>query len=811
MAAVIDTAGDCRQCGDSGLEALRADLAGHVAVFMDGAAERNRRRSQGATVAADGSTRRGPAPPSRPTLLALSPGIGKTTALAAAVSGSATPCLVLTPLSETATAWRGRLQARGGTVALHQPRRAPTDEERRQADGLSAPAGVCWRMQDVAAAGVANHVPSASVCRVCPHGLRSQWLAVEHASSAAVALFERIEAAMKAHPHMPDPLGPNVAACGYLPAVKLAAQADVLVATAAAFTPTMLTVAGRRTLGVPVEAQDRALIVDEAPPLTRRLSIDSQVAGQWLTALTMAQLAVKREQEHDDRDDRDDRGDLAVVALALQDVRPHLERLHKMLADGNVDRGDMEGIAAALHAAAKRAPTGTSISAGRWETIKVRWTTQPGSDAVSAVVAVLRAAVDVGWAAQHGALRLVPARITADGTGEPARIELAAPTQIGEALIAVSVPTVIADATASRTLRAVVEAQGGTIHDIHPPVPVTVRRDSSRGWGRGRSGAGATRRAQREAWELVVRARKMHKPGRARPVILTHKPWAELIASRGWWPKHDVGWWGADERAHDRWAGRDMLIAGVPTLSPEAAEDLYRADRALALAAGAPEADWPEWTPQRVERAGRMASTCEAIQAWDDDRVAGHLAQAVGRVRPLDHPGSEILLLGPPVNLEQHGVTVEELDSEPDSGAGQRRHVARLGRLLRLAEAAANLESQHKKVTRAALRSQGAGGRSDLYSKLRAELARAGSARCLAGRLRAELAAETAASGWKLATARSRPDAAGNTRLLTRAVIDEEWLTANTRRVVNRIKRRCESPTAPARAALPARATAQGP
>ncbi len=805
MAAVINTAGGCRERADSRLEALRGDLAGHVAVFMAAAAERNRRRSQGATVAADGSTRRGPAPPARPTLLALSPGIGKTTALAAAVSGSATPCLVLTPLSETATAWRGRLQARGPTVALHQPRRAPTDEERRLADGRSAPGGVCWRMQDVAAAGAANHVPSASVCRVCPHGLRSQWLAVEPASNAAVALFERIEAAMRAQPHMPDPLGPNVAACGYLPAVKLAAQADVLVATAAAFTPTMLTVAGRRPLGVPVEAEDRALIVDEAPPLTRRLSIDSQVAGQWLTALTMAQLAVKREQEHDGCDD------LAAVAQALQDVRPHLEVLHKMLADGNPDRGKVEEIAAALHAAARRAPTGTSISAGRWETIRVRWTTQPGSDADSAVDAVLRAAVDVGWAAKHGALRLVPAKITADGTGDPARIELAAPTQIGEALIAVSVPTVIADATASRALRAVVEAQGGTIHDIHPPVPVTVRRDSTRGWGRGRGRAGATRRAEREAWELVVRARKMHRPGRARPVILTHKPWAELIVSRGWWPKHDVGWWGADERAHDRWAGRDMLIAGVPTLSPEAAEDLYRADRALALAAGAPEADWPEWTPQRVERSGRMASTCEAIQAWDDDRVAGHLAQAVGRVRPLDHPSSEILLLGPPVNLEHHGVTVEELGSETDSGAGQRRHVARLGRLLRLAEAAANLESQHQKVTRAALRSQGAGGRSDLYSTLRAELARAGSARCLAGRLRAELDAATAASGWKLDTTRSKPDAAGNTRLLTRAVIDEEWLTANTRRVVNRIRPRCDCPTATGRAALPARATAQGP
>ena len=176
-------------------------------------------------------------------------------------------------------------------------------------------------------------------------------------------------------------------------------------------------------------------------------------------------------------------------------------------------------------------------------------------------------------------------------------------------------------------------------------------------------------------------------------------PWAELIVSRGWWQKRDVGWWGADDRAHDRWMGRDMLIAGVPSLSPEAAEDLYRADRALALAAGAPGEDWPDWTPERVERDGRMVSASPAIQAWDDDRVAGHVAQGIGRCRPLDHPACEILLLGPRISLEDHGITVVELDSGGVSGTTERRQLARLGRLLRLAEAAVRLEDRGQSGT----------------------------------------------------------------------------------------------------------------
>jgi len=208
---------------------------------------------------------------------------------------------------------------------------------------------------------------------------------------------------------------------------------------------------------------------------------------------------------------------------------------------------------------------------------------------------------------------------------------------------------VIADATPTATLRAIVTAQGGTIHNLRPTLPVTVRRDSSRSWGRGKNSN--KKRWEKDAWAVVVAAQRLQTETGRRPVILTHKPWAELIVERKWWNQSDVGWWGHHDRAHNNWAGRDMVIAGAPTVPPVIAEDTYRADGATVVAAAGTLAAWPEWTPRRQPDGRRNVSVSPGIQAWDDDRIAGHLAQAIGRVRSLDHPGCTVWLLGPQVSL----------------------------------------------------------------------------------------------------------------------------------------------------------------
>lgn len=765
------------------LEALRGELAGIVARVVEDATKHNASRVEAATTSSDGTRRRGVVGTPPPTLLALPPGLGKTTTLQRALEDPDTPpALVLTPLGAEARSWAAAL---GGRATMHLPRRDPAEIDIDATTSRSARGGVCWLMDEVVGAGAANHAPSAAICRRCPHGLRSQWLAVTPGSDQEAALMARIEAAVASSPSMPHPLDPTTKPCGYLPALRHAASSDVLIASATAFTSTML---DRRSASIwPGEKplpEDRMLVVDEAPALTRSLVIDARDASTWLAALSLAQMSLQREREHGDSEE------LAGTAAVLDDVRLALQELHELLVAGELPRDKVEAIALALAKGAKRAPASSSIHAGRWEAVVLRWSTRD-NQAHSTLDAALRGAADLGWAATYGALRLVPASISVDASPSAARIECSAPTQIGAELAEVKNPTIIADATPSRVLRAMIGAQGGAVIDLHPPLQVTVWRDSTRSWARGR--AKRARRLEQEAWEIVCRAHKLSaRRGGRRPVILTHKPLARLIEHKGWWPPEDVGWWGADDKAHNRWVARDMVIAGVPMLSPGAAENLYRADRAMAIFAGAPEAQWPKWNGERVRLDGRTLYADLQIREWEEERLGAHLAQAIGRCRPLEHPQCEVLLLGPVVPLAQFGITVCEL--EPASvvgGAAERRHVEHLGRLLRLAEGALHLETSGEKITRAALRARGAGGRSSLYSELRAGIGHYGSARELVARLRGELDEAKAASGYTLQITTSRPDRHGRSRVLVQAVVDEAWLEANTRRVL-RVIRRCD-------------------
>jgi hypothetical protein len=761
------------------LARTRAELANVAKEFFADVATRNRLRAETAHVDAKGKVRRGPAPPTRQLLMALAPGIGKTTALATALAPAPIPAVALTPLTTSSADWQRRLEEGGRAHAGHAPRHTPTKREIKATTPTTAPAGVCWRMRNVETAGAANHVPSWSICHGCPEGLRAGWYEAKGDNASAEA-HARIEMAVAAHPLMPHPLDPDTLPCGYTPAQRREAGESVVVATAAAFTPSMLT---RPT---PLDRRRRAdavLIIDEPADLIRRIAITARAVSDQMEALGLARIVVARDRE------REDSARLARCAQVLDEIHPHLSRLHRMLVDDRLERSVVEEIGAALGPAARAAPTGTSISAGLWETVRVRWERGTGGGVESTVQAVLRFALDLAWAAQFGAMRLVPASAAADGTATPARIEISAPTSLGQVVIAGSAPTIIADATPSRSLRAIVAAHGDTVVTLRPPLPVRVTRDSSRTRGRGRGGRDDGRRIEREAWAVVVAAEKMRLRRGVRPIIITHRPWAKLIIKNKWWPADTTGWWGADERAHDRWARRDLVIAGTPTLPPDAAERAYLAERGMALDAGAPPADWPDWTPDRVESDGRMVPALPAISEWDEDRVGNALTQAIGRCRPLDHPGCEVLLLGPRIDLIEYGITVVELATASAGDASERSEVAHLARLRDWAEAGERLEDRGEEITRDALRAEGASGGNRVYTELRPMLAAAGTARALATRLRAELDAARAASGLRVEVARSRPDASGRTRTLVRVVPDEAWLTANTRQVVRLLER----------------------
>lgn len=262
----------------------------------------------------------------------------------------------------------------------------------------------------------------------------------------------------------------------------------------------------------------------------------------------------------------------------------------------------------------------------------------------------------------------------------PPHIVIAAPTQIGAELIDVTNPTLLSDATPTPAVGAIVEAQDRRTVNLRSALPVTAQRDSSRGWGRGKGGAA---RAEKEARAVASQARGLELESDRKPVILCHKPWAEVTIERGWWPRDDVGWWGRHDRAHNRWVGRDMVTVGVPTVSPHPAEDMYRADLALVLAAGSDTTEWPEWTPERRTAGHRKVSSEPDIHAhgarlygpWATGTgfalMAGSLwMAAAGRCRPvtLEPPDSD-----PHGGRPRAGRTVARPWTGPGRAMGQMR------------------------------------------------------------------------------------------------------------------------------------------
>jgi len=745
----------------------RRDLRRIAKDYSDQVDKWNNTRAAGATTTKSGTVRRGDAGPPSITLIATAPGTGKTVALADALGANPIPTLVVTPTKAEAVTWTKRLTQAPirVPVKLHSPRRPPKDSDRLASLPAYTPAGVCYRFTDVELAGMANHVPATTVCRTCPYGLSHQLMAAAPGSVQQEKLHQRVSEFTAANPTAPNPWA--VPPCGYLAAQEVEKHTPILVETASAYTASQQSI--RMHTG---QMLDRGLVVDEAPAITHTMTVTATVAGEWVQACSLAISSLAQATAAAQAE----AGELAKALAALQNVLPALKELRTMLATNELDIDDVRRIARAMGEAVHAAP-GSSTGAGRWETVRIRWAKTATGESQSTVVAILRGANDFAWAAEHGAVRLAAAHQNANGTMTPAHIVFSYPTQIGRELIAISKPTVIADATPTAALRAIVTAQGGTIHNLRPALPVTVRRDSSRSWGRGKKSNEA--RWERDAWAVVVVAQRLQAETGRRPVILTHKPWAEVIVKRGWWPQSDVGWWGGDHQAHNRWAGRDMVIAGATTVRPETAEDLYRADRATVGAAAGTITAWPEWTPGRRSDGRRNVSESPGIQAWDDDRIAGDLAQAIGRVRSLDHPGCTVLLLGPQVPLADYGITVEELSTDDATMTTAQRHrVEHLARLHRVARAAARIAKRGGRITRAAVRAEGAGGRHDLYDEYQTRLRQAdGTATELADEIKGELDELRAMSGFKVVV-ETVQDKRGRSRTLIRAVPDEGWLAA---------------------------------
>lgn len=610
-----------------------------------------------------------PAPP--PVLVRVGVGVGKSMVgiVHAVAAGAVLYIEVENSQLRKEIVDRLRAEIPGISLYEHVGRHAATEGE-----GPSSP-GVCQKMSVVGQVGDARHSPAHAACPSCIPGVAAVCELATGMDARADA-EDRLAALCQArHVDRAD-----VDPCGYLLALATAKTAQVVVACRGSLSPSL---AAAEIGGV---LRDRLVISDESSDPYSPLAVGVPHIATWRTQIA----------ELTRRADDPDRlaelrqidtlfatcaGGLASAPIGATDLPPALETAWLEAAD----------MATGWIEAAATTPTAS------WERVFVDWL-----DADASVVP-LRALMDVATAIRSG---------TAEIGGSPACILASVPTPLTRAELAGEVQVIHLDATPPPEVVTIVEGLGGTIVDAIPDQPIRVELALHRAWGRGTGLAGRealTRQAKAIAalWES--------RPGYA---VFCSKSLAHELAHQVGVPADvlvaagKLGWFGAHDRGSNAYAGRNLIVVGLPIPPPDEERRAWKAYRALARSVGV---DLPAWTDERgcprVEIApdewgdsSRKWSADPAIRAWQFARASAAEAQTLGRARSLRNPGLTAIVLGTAVPIAQHGYRdIEVLDVEPvelgatrcDRNAGT--HVDAHARICR---AAMDLRADHSPVTR---------------------------------------------------------------------------------------------------------------
>jgi hypothetical protein len=610
-----------------------------------------------------------PAPP--PVLVRVGVGVGKSMTGIVHAARSGVPLLIEVENSKLRKELVDRLRAEIPGVSLyeHRGRHAATGDE-----GPSSP-GACQKMSVVGQVGDARHSPAHAACPSCIPGTAAVCQLASGMDARAEA-EDRLDTLCRSrHVNRAD-----VDPCGYLLALATAKTAQIVVACRGAFSPSLATAEIGGVL------RDRLVISDESSDPHSPLAVGAPHVAVWRTQLA----ALARHVDDPDRLAELTRidtlfatcaGGLASAPIGATDLLPALATAWLEAAD----------VASGWIEAATSTPTAS------WERAFVDWL-----DADASVVP-LRALMDVAAAIKSG---------TAEIGGSPACILASAPTPLTRAELAGEVQVLHLDATPPPEIVMIVEGLGGTIVDAIPVQPIRVELALQRAWGRGTGLAGRealTRQAK------AVAALWQSRPGYA---VFCSKSLAHELAHQVGVPADvlvaagKLGWFGAHDRGSNAYAGRNLIVVGLPIPPPDEERRAWKAFRALARSVGV---DLPAWTDERCrprveiapgqwEESARRWSADPTIRAWQFARASAAEAQTLGRARSLRNPGLTAIVLGTAVPIAQHGYrNVEILDVEPvelgatrcDRNAGT--HVDAHARICR---AAMDLRADHSPVTR---------------------------------------------------------------------------------------------------------------
>lgn len=200
---------------------------------------------------------------------------------------------------------------------------------------------------------------------------------------------------------------------------------------------------------------------------------------------------------------------------------------------------------------------------------------------------------------------------------------------------------VILDATPTPEKIAAVKEAKGTIHELFVPQP-RLRVTQYIGRLHGRSSLSSITSEIRHARRIVEEAkRRGYAPGEI--AFLTHLPLAEKLRQDRAFYGVEVGHFGRDQRSHNAWRGKRLLISfGVP-LRPDIRTSYqhvtgqdWTGDREF-MSAHIPH----RIGDQTAQLSGCKLPVLEEIRDWERTMATAEIVQAVGRLRAV-HAESDV-------------------------------------------------------------------------------------------------------------------------------------------------------------------------
>lgn len=369
----------------------------------------------------------------------------------------------------------------------------------------------------------------------------------------------------------------------------------------------------------------------------------------------------------------DEADDARDTLERLRQIRPLLQSVADALSKHCTTKGAAVDAPAEIAGQAKAIAEIADHHTQAWERpVWTRWT--------QLVDAPLRAAHEIITAARNGSLSII------DGTLQAVYIHPAIAEAIGHH------PVLVADATMHPAAKAAILAADGEI--------VRVVADQDLQWvcdpSRFRAAPQRDSRGHIDEAAIapevqgILDARNTLRGDNRKISIVAQKPKAirALAAQEGIplkeltdMPKDalwnlsiraGIGWWGWHDRAHDKWAGHDLIIWDQPAIPRAVLGDKWEEYRALCIARGENPASIPHWSDEWVsdewvctgeqDQQSRAALHANPeIRAFIQSIMDAARMQAAGRVRGVNHSGCRICQMGgtPVAALADHGISVE--------------------------------------------------------------------------------------------------------------------------------------------------------